>query len=931
MGFLADLLIRIGADGSEVRKELRSIRTDLAGWSSDLTSIGQKLTGVITLPIVGMGIAALKTAGQLEQNAIAFKTMMGSADLAGQHLSDLKAFALSTPFQFPDLVLASKRMQALGFDAKSVIPALTNIGDAAAALGMGAEGIQRITTALGQMKAKGVVQAEEMRQLAEAGIPAWQILAKTLNTDVAGAMKMVENRTVEAATAVPALLAGMNEKFGGLMKQQSETLLGQFSNLKDAISFTLADIGKTLEPLAKNIMQGVVQPALDGLKDLAARFAAMPPVMQETIIAFVGIAAAVGPVLWAFGGIASGLKDIAGLALRLPQLLNPVTLVIVAVAAAAVVLYNEAQKTTIGLHGLDKAFNEFLIRNIDPSIELRKRIEELSHALSAGKISIGEYNTRLGELEAAEKKALLNQDFKKSRELLDKSLDMGVISMSQYIDQLKILNDREQKAVQTGAADTVIAFSKALGLTLHIVTDSAVANDQWVKSILDAEDALGVHIPDVKALGAALTTVYGAYRQGAVGVGVWTAAIAAYGAQIAAFQKTIELMPELPDLPKMVGTLVGSVPMRVDWSQWLNNLPTAKDTSSILNDSGLLTLNQSLNNLATDSGDVLKRIREQFGLTDDVLKQFAKNINLSDAFGYFRIQSTEELKKLAEDSETWYNVMLSDERTSDAQRLEAFRQMMMAKLELQRDSKSITDEEYADTKKQLEQLGQTSAQVGIRVKSVAQQMVDSVHGMFRDLSRGIAQNIVEFKGWADTLKSIFKNLAVDALSIMISGLIAPLEKKLVGLIGNAGGTAASAGGAAASAGSGVAGAAASGATGLMGAISVVSGAITAVSSVIGNFQMAGMNKSLDLLVNHTLRIFNELSYFRQDAWTRETHLMLKLDDIWGAIRNVGSVGSGGGSSAKGGPTFINCVFNGTNQGAVQVALEYASLAGAVNP
>jgi len=65
--------------------------------------------------------------------------------------------------------------------------------------------------------------------------------------------------------------------------------------------------------------------------------------------------------------------------------------------------------------------------------------------------------------------------------------------------------------------------------------------------------------------------------------------------------------------------------------------------------------------------------------------------------------------------------------------------------------------------------------------------------------------------------------------------------------------------------------------------------------------MAGMNKSLDIIVKHTLQTANDLENLRVDEWMRETHLMLKLDDMWNAIRDVttavksvGGVGSGKG-------------------------------------
>jgi hypothetical protein len=59
-----------------------------------------------------------------------------------------------------------------------------------------------------------------------------------------------------------------------------------------------------------------------------------------------------------------------------------------------------------------------------------------------------------------------------------------------------------------------------------------------------------------------------------------------------------------------------------------------------------------------------------------------------------------------------------------------------------------------------------------------------------------------------------------------------------------------------------------------------------VSSIIGNFQMFGMNKSLDIIVKHTLQTANDLANLRADEWSRETHLMLKLDDVWNEVRNV---------------------------------------------
>ena len=46
--------------------------------------------------------------------------------------------------------------------------------------------------ALGEMQAKGKAASQEMMQLTEAGIPAWEMLAEAIGVGIPEAMKMVE-------------------------------------------------------------------------------------------------------------------------------------------------------------------------------------------------------------------------------------------------------------------------------------------------------------------------------------------------------------------------------------------------------------------------------------------------------------------------------------------------------------------------------------------------------------------------------------------------------------------------------------------------------------------------------------------------------------------------------------------------------------------
>jgi len=85
----------------------------------------------------------------LQTAQIGFTTMLGSAEKAQKFLDDMADFAVKTPFEYPELLEAAKRMLAYGFAAEEVLPTLKAVGDASAALGAGSEGIDRITLALG--------------------------------------------------------------------------------------------------------------------------------------------------------------------------------------------------------------------------------------------------------------------------------------------------------------------------------------------------------------------------------------------------------------------------------------------------------------------------------------------------------------------------------------------------------------------------------------------------------------------------------------------------------------------------------------------------------------------------------------------------------------------------------------------------------------
>lgn len=204
-----------------------------------------------------VGNSAIGLNSSLEQSEIAFNTMLGSGAKARSFLDELATFAAKTPFEFPDLVQASKRMFAYGFEAKQVKPLLVAVGDTTAAMGSGAAGIDAVTTALGQMKAGTVAQLGEINQLTEQGIPALELLGQHLGVTAGEARDMVSEGKVSADQFIAAFKAFATENYGGLMAKQAKTAGGAWSTIMDSIQMGSATAFKPAFTEVSNLGQAI--------------------------------------------------------------------------------------------------------------------------------------------------------------------------------------------------------------------------------------------------------------------------------------------------------------------------------------------------------------------------------------------------------------------------------------------------------------------------------------------------------------------------------------------------------------------------------------------------------------------------------------------------------------------------------------------------
>ncbi len=103
-----------------------------------------------------------------------------------------------------------------------------------------------------------------MNQLAEAGIPAWTMLAESMGVSEATARKMSEEGKV-GMTQIMGLIDKLGQRYNGMAEAQSKTMLGMASTLKDNIGMALGDAFKPVFDSAKKAMSFVVK-FMDGKK-----------------------------------------------------------------------------------------------------------------------------------------------------------------------------------------------------------------------------------------------------------------------------------------------------------------------------------------------------------------------------------------------------------------------------------------------------------------------------------------------------------------------------------------------------------------------------------------------------------------------------------------------------------------------------------------
>lgn len=213
-----------------------------------LDDMFKKLAGGMATMAAGLSASALTKKifdirSEFQQLEVAFSTMLKSKEKANKLMKDATEFAATTPFDLKGVAAGIKQNLAYGASVDTVIDEMRMLGDVAAGVSMP---LNDLVYLYGTLRTSGRVATIDIRQFAGRGIPIYEELAKVLGVaknEVAGLATegKVSFSDIEKAFKNMTSAGGM---FNNLMANQSKTLQGQFSNLKDNIEMMFNEIGQ---------------------------------------------------------------------------------------------------------------------------------------------------------------------------------------------------------------------------------------------------------------------------------------------------------------------------------------------------------------------------------------------------------------------------------------------------------------------------------------------------------------------------------------------------------------------------------------------------------------------------------------------------------------------------------------------------------------
>ena len=386
-----ELLDRISGGLDRVNKKMDALKGSSAEAKKGLSGL-EKMSDRVKRSLMGLGMAfsmkglvseVANVRGQFQKLEVAFNTMLGSADKADALMAQLVRTAAITPFDLEGVAQGAKQLLAYGMEAENVNETLIRLGDIAAGLSMP---LNDLVYLYGTTMAQGRLYTQDLNQFTGRGIPMIEELAKVFGVAESKVKDLVEAGKVGFPEVQKVIenLTGEGSKFGGLMEEQSKTISGQISNIKDGIASMFNDMGKQSE--------GVINTTLSGVTYMVEHYEQMGRVLMGLVATYgtyrtacMTVAAVQSLMTTGIGAMTAAeaihhgwvvMVEKAQKLLNATMLSNPYVSVATAIASVIAVMVSMKTETEL-MQAADEDYEAQKQKVIEAEEEHKRKMEEL--------------------------------------------------------------------------------------------------------------------------------------------------------------------------------------------------------------------------------------------------------------------------------------------------------------------------------------------------------------------------------------------------------------------------------------------------------------------------------------------------------------------------------------------------------------------------
>lgn len=509
------LLFQVRADQSQIQKDVEAIKKQFEQMTRKAVEEGKKqadvwqtllkgATAYFTLQGAQSFISQMVAVrSQFQQLEISFGTMLKNKEKANELMAQLTDLAAKTPFGLEEVSEGAKKLLAFQIPAQEVTETLRRMGDVASGLGVP---MGQLIHVYGQVKAQGKLMTNDLYQFMNAGIPIIAELSKVVGKSETEIKDMVSAGKI-GFTEIQAVIKNMTNEGGlfyNLMAEQSKSLGGQISNLRDNFDQMLNEIGKSSE--------GIVSGAIKGVSFLVENYETIGKLIAGLIVSYgtyraalIATAAVQQVVAARTAGMTVAemahytwlvLVEKAQKLLNLTMLANPYALVAGALVGLVSYMVMFKKEATVAEQA-QKSFNDEQERQKKVLEDERNEIEKLIEVVKDENAAKGQRINALNRLKDIypdifskykTEEELIRNIAKALKEVSNAQKEKDLKMDKDYIERLQV-QKRGLQARLSGAANPVdIVNYKEQIQAIDIQIDKATKQHAWQSTLKRIDD-----------------------------------------------------------------------------------------------------------------------------------------------------------------------------------------------------------------------------------------------------------------------------------------------------------------------------------------------------------------------------------------------------------------------------------------------------------